>query len=166
MAEGVIALDPGYASAYSYAAMSLSHEVLLGSYTNPREALERGMKLVQRAVALDESLAHPHEILSKYYIYLNKDYEKGVAEAERAVALEPNSVDAYTQLVQILGGQGDARKPFPSFRRPCVSVLFLQLSVWELWLGAIALQDSMRRRLHLIGKSSKKSPISCLPKSH
>jgi tetratricopeptide (TPR) repeat protein len=56
------------------------------------------MKLVQKAVALDESLAHPHETLGKYYIWLNKDYEKGVAEAERAVALEPNSVDAHTQL--------------------------------------------------------------------
>ena len=117
MAEGVIALDPGYASAYSYAAMSLSHEVLLGSYTNPREALERGMKLVQRAVALDESLAHPHEILSKYYIYLNKDYEKGVAEAERAVALEPNSVDAYTQLGSNLRWAGRCTEAIPILQK-------------------------------------------------
>jgi adenylate cyclase len=98
LAEEAIVLDPGYALAYSYAAMAIAHEVTMGAYTNPREALERGMKLVQKAVALDDSLAHPHEILGKYYIYLNKDYEKGVAEAERAVALEPNSVDAYTQL--------------------------------------------------------------------
>jgi adenylate cyclase len=98
LAEEAIALDPGYALAYSYAAMALAHEVTLGAYTNPREALERGMKLVQKAVALDDSLAHPHEILGKYYIMLNKDYEKGIAEAELAVTLEPNSVDAYTQL--------------------------------------------------------------------
>jgi tetratricopeptide (TPR) repeat protein len=98
LAEEAIALDPGYALAYSYAAMALAHEVFVGAYTNPRETLERGMKLVQKAVALDESLAHPHETLGKYYIWLNKDYEKGVAEAERAVALEPNSVDAHTQL--------------------------------------------------------------------
>jgi len=98
LAEEAIALDPGYALAYSYAALALAHEVLVGVYTNPREALERGMKLVQKAVALDDSLAHPHEILGKYYIMLNKDYEKGIAEAERAVTLEPNSVDAYTQL--------------------------------------------------------------------
>ena len=70
----------------------------MGAYTNPREALERGMKLVQKAVGLDDSLAHPHEILGKYHIMLNKDYEKGIAEAERAVTLEPNSVDAYIQL--------------------------------------------------------------------
>ena len=98
LAEEAIALDPGYALAYSYAALALAHEVLVGTYSNPREALERGMKLVQKAIALDDSLAHPHEILSKYYIWLSKDYEKGIAEAERAVTLEPNSVDAYIQL--------------------------------------------------------------------
>ncbi len=81
LAEEAIALDPGYALAYSYAALAIAHEVLVGTYKNPQEALERGMKLVQKAIALDESLAHPHEILSKYYIYLNKDYEKGIAEA-------------------------------------------------------------------------------------
>ncbi len=98
LAEEAIALDPEYALAYSYAALALAHEVLVGTYSNPREALERGMKLVQKAVALDDSLAHPHEILGKYYIYLYKDYEEGIAEAERAVTLQPNSVDAYTQL--------------------------------------------------------------------
>ncbi len=98
LAEEAIALDPGYALAYSYAALALAHEVLVGTYSNPREALERGMKLVQKAIALDDSLAHPHEILSKYYIWLSKDYEKGIAKAERAVTLEPNSVDAYIQL--------------------------------------------------------------------
>ncbi|MGA2318716.1 MAG: adenylate/guanylate cyclase domain-containing protein [Thermodesulfobacteriota bacterium] len=117
LAEEAIALDPGYALAYSYAAMSLSHEVLLGAYTNPREALERGMKLVQKAVALDESLAHPHEILSKYYIYLNKDYEKGVAEAERAVTLEPNSVDAYTQLGSNLRWAGRPAEAIPILQK-------------------------------------------------
>lgn len=98
LAEEAIALDPGYALAYSYAAMAIAHEVLVGAYENPKEALQRGLKLVQKAIAIDDSQAHPHAILSKYYIYISKDYDKAIAEAERAVALEPNSVDAYTQL--------------------------------------------------------------------
>ena len=117
LAEEAIALDPGYALAYSYAALAIAHEVLLGAYTNPREALERGMKLVQKAIALDDSLAHPHEILSKYYIYLNKDYEKGIAEAERAVALEPNSVDAYTQLGANLRWAGRCAEAIPILQK-------------------------------------------------
>jgi adenylate cyclase len=98
LAEEAITLDPGYALAYSYAALAIAHEVLVGTYKNPKEALERGLKLVQKAITLDDSLAHPHVILSKYYVYLFKDYEKAIAEAERAVSLEPNSADAYTQL--------------------------------------------------------------------
>ena len=117
LAEEAIVLDPGYALAYSYAAMAIAHEVIVGAYTNPREALERGMKLVQKAIALDDSLAHPHQILSKYYIYLNKDYEKGIAEAERAVTLEPNSVDAYIQLGGNLRWAGRCAEAIPIFKK-------------------------------------------------
>jgi adenylate cyclase len=117
LAEEAIALDPGYALAYSYAAMALAHEVMVGAYLNPREALERGMKLVQKAVALDDSLAHPHQIMSKYYIMLNRDYEKGIAEAERAVALEPNSVDAFSQLGINLLWTGRPAEAIPIFQK-------------------------------------------------
>jgi adenylate cyclase len=117
LAEEAIALDPGYALAYSYAALALAHEVLVGTYSNPREALERGMKLVQKAIALDDSLAHPHEILSKYYIWLSKDYEKGIAEAERAVTLEPNSVDAYIQLGGNLRWAGRCAEAIPILQK-------------------------------------------------
>jgi adenylate cyclase len=135
LAEEAIALDPGYALAYSYAALAIAHEVLVGAYTNPREALERGMKLVQKAIALDDSLAHPHEILSKYYVMLNKDYEKGIAEAERAVTLEPNSVDAYIQLGVNLRWAGRCAEAIPILQKtmrlsPIPPYLCLQILVW------------------------------------
>jgi adenylate cyclase len=117
LAEEAIALDPRYALAYSYAALAIAHEVTVGTYTNPREALERGMKLVEKAVALDDSLAHPHVILGKYYIILNKDYEKGIAEAERAVTLEPNSVDAHTQLGINLAWAGRPAEAIPILQK-------------------------------------------------
>jgi adenylate cyclase len=117
LAEEAIALDPGYALAYSYAALAIAHEVTVGTYTNPREALERGMKLVQKAVALDDSLAHPRVILSKYYIILNKDHEKGIAEAERAVALEPNSADACMQLGVNIAWAGRPAEAIPILQK-------------------------------------------------
>ena len=117
LAEEAIALDPGYALAYSYAAMAIAHELWVCAYANPREALERGMKLVQKAVALDDTLAHPHEILGKYYILLNRDYEKGIAEAERAVMLEPNSADAYSQLGNNLFMAGRCPEAIPICRK-------------------------------------------------
>jgi adenylate cyclase len=117
LAEEAIALDPGYALAYSYAALALAHEVLVGSYANPQEALERGMKLAQKANALDDSLSHPHEILAKYYVWLYKDFEKGIAEAERAVTLQPNSVDAYTQLGALLRWEGRCSEAIPILQK-------------------------------------------------
>jgi adenylate cyclase len=117
LAEEAIALDPGYALAYSYAALAIAHEVTVGTYTNPREALERGMKLVKKAVTIDDSLAHPHVILGKYFIILNKDYEKGIAEAERAVTLEPNSADAHTQLGINLAWAGRSAEAIPILQK-------------------------------------------------
>jgi adenylate cyclase len=117
LAEEAIALDPEYALAYSYAALALAHEVLVGAYANPREALERGMKLAQQANALDDSLSHPHEILAKYYVWLHKDFEKGIAEAERAVTLQPNSVDAYTQLGALLRWEGRCAEAIPILQK-------------------------------------------------
>jgi adenylate cyclase len=112
LAEEAIALDPGYALAYSYAALAIAHEVTVGTYTNPREALERGMKLVEKAVALDDSLAHPHVILSKYYVILNKDHEKGIAEAERAVTL-----DAFMQLGVNIAWAGRPAEAIPILQK-------------------------------------------------
>jgi adenylate cyclase len=97
LAEEAISLDPGYALAYSCAALAISNEVFLGAYKDPKQALERATKLAERGVALDDSLAYPHSILSWLWI-MNRDYDKGVAEAERAVALEPGSGIGYAQL--------------------------------------------------------------------
>jgi adenylate cyclase len=57
LAEEAIALDPGYAMAYSSAAGALANEVYLGAYKNPKEALERATKLAEKGVALEDSLA-------------------------------------------------------------------------------------------------------------
>jgi len=97
LAEEAIGLDPGYALAYSTAAVALSNEVFLGAYKDPKEALERATKLAERGVALGDSLAFSHSILSWLWI-MNRDHDKGVAEAERAVAQEPGSGVAYAQL--------------------------------------------------------------------
>jgi len=98
LSEETIALDPGYALAYSSAATTIAQQVALGVYKNSEEALSRAWKLAQKAVSIDSSLACPHISLAYLYTVYKRDHEKGIAEAERAVTLEPYSVDAYTQL--------------------------------------------------------------------
>jgi TolB-like protein/class 3 adenylate cyclase len=111
--EEAFALDPGYALAYSFAAVAIGNEVWLGAYKNPKEACQRAMELAQKAVAIDDSLAQAHQNLGYIYIMCNRDHEKGIAEAERAVALDPNSAEAYTQLGIHLFWGGPPRRSYP-----------------------------------------------------
>ncbi len=106
LAEEAIALDPGYARAYSTLAGAIGNEVTLGVYENRREALERALALAQKAVQLDDSAALGHVIVGWLTLTLDRDYEKAIAEAERAVALEPNFVVAQYLLGNFLYSSG------------------------------------------------------------
>jgi len=117
LAEEAIALDPGYALAYSSLAATLGNEVIFGSYKNPREVLERAYKLAEKAVSLDDSLAYSHQALGFISILYQKDYDKAIAEAERAVALEPNSAEAYGLLAQHLTWAGRPDEAIPFFKK-------------------------------------------------
>jgi adenylate cyclase len=113
LAEEAIALDPGYARAYSTLAGAIGNEVQIGVYENSRKALERAMPLAQRGVQLDDSSGVGHVILGFITVALNRDYEKAIAEGERAVALEPNSVLAQYMLgfFLYLGGRTEEAIP-------------------------------------------------------
>ena len=115
-AEEAIALDPGYAIAYSSAAGAIGNETWLGVYDNPAASLSRALELAQKGVALDDSLAYPRIALGFIYL-MRKDYDKAIAEAERAVALEPSSTDALTQLGVNLFCGGRAEEAIPILQK-------------------------------------------------
>jgi adenylate cyclase len=116
-AEEAMALNPGWAMPYGAAATAISHQVVLGVFKNPQEALSRAWELVQRAISIDDSLALPHVSLAYLYAVYKRDHEKAIAEAERAVALEPNSAQAYTQLATQLFFAGRSEKSIPLFKK-------------------------------------------------
>jgi adenylate cyclase len=116
-AEEAMALDPGWASPYGLAASAIGHQVVLGVYKNPQEALSRAWELAQKAVSIDNSLALPHVSLAYLYAVYKRDHEKAIAEAERAVALEPNSTQAYTQLATQLFFAGRSEESIPLFKK-------------------------------------------------
>jgi adenylate cyclase len=79
----------------SYVMLSSVHllEFWLGIGKSPRESIEKGMELAQKALAMDNSLWVVHGLLSRFYT-LKKEHEKSIAEAERAVALDPGGAEA------------------------------------------------------------------------
>jgi TolB-like protein/Tfp pilus assembly protein PilF len=93
----VISLDPKYAVAYYLLAVTHNRDVFNRSTSNPRESIAKAIKLTQKAIVLDDSLAEAHGLLGWLYV-MSRQHEKGIAQAEQALALNPNSEGAYKWL--------------------------------------------------------------------
>jgi adenylate cyclase len=97
-------LDPTYAQAYvGLSWVHLQSWQLL--WTTDRDVLERAQELVERAIALDDTLAAGHSLLGQIYLW-KKDHDRAIAQAERAVALAPNDADGYETLAEVLAWSG------------------------------------------------------------
>ncbi len=95
----VISLDPKYAVAYYLLAITHHRDVFNRSTSNPRESIAKAIKLTQKAIVLDDSLAEAHGLLGWLYVISRQhEHEKGIAQAEQALALNPNSDGAYKWL--------------------------------------------------------------------
>ena len=82
---------------WSYICMGWVHrqDFVLGTTKSRQESLEKAMELVQKALAMDDSISNAHSLLSSIYS-AKREHDKAIAEAERAVALEPGGADAHT----------------------------------------------------------------------
>ena len=114
LAEEAIALDPGYARAYSMLAAAVGNEFALGVYEC--EALEQAMTLAQKGAQLDDSSEFGHTVLGVIAL-LKRDYERAIAEEERAVALAPNSVPANFMLGYVLCCAGRDEEAIPILKK-------------------------------------------------
>jgi adenylate cyclase len=76
LAEEAIDIDPQYAFAYAILGKTHMFDVWLGTSRSPKKSISQAMKLVQKAIDIDESLG----------------------EAEKAIALQPNSDLAHQAL--------------------------------------------------------------------
>jgi adenylate cyclase len=93
IAEEVIAMCPEVPMAYQLMAWVHVIDYWLGSTKSPQESTEKGIEMIQKALALDDTLAEAHALLSHLYIQ-KREYDKAIAEGERAVALNPSGATA------------------------------------------------------------------------
>jgi TolB-like protein/Flp pilus assembly protein TadD len=129
LAEEAIVLDPEYATAYCLLGQTHYFAPLLGLSKSPQKSLQEAAKLLQKALAIDES--HPVASSVLAYVYSRQgQHEKSLAQAERAVALNPNMappnvnlcgalfrVGRYKEAIQS-GEKGirlDPKGPYPYF---------------------------------------------------
>jgi adenylate cyclase len=88
----------------------------MGRSKSRRKSLEKAHELVQKALALDDSLPAGHTILGMIYVQ-KRQYDKAIAEGERAVALDPNGADALLALGHILNISGRPEEAIPVLKK-------------------------------------------------
>jgi adenylate cyclase len=105
IAEEALAMCPEVPTAYLLMANVHSLDYWFGSTRSPRESVNKAIELVQKALALDDTLAEAHGFLG--YLYTQKrEYEKGIAQGERAVALNPGDPTVLTYYAMSLNFAG------------------------------------------------------------
>jgi tetratricopeptide (TPR) repeat protein len=109
-------MQPGNARAQYYYAVSLWKGKRVGDSSTDLNSVEA---LLQKAVALDDSLAEAHVQLGNLYADQHK-YEKSIPQYVRALALDPNLSDAHyrlgTDYVHV-GEKENAQKEFAVYQK-------------------------------------------------
>jgi adenylate cyclase len=115
-AEEAVALDPEYATAYTYLAGAHMMDVLLGLSKSPKKSLDKAIELAQKAISLAPKDSHHYALLGYLYV-LKRDYDKAIAEGEKAVALDPSGADALAWLGQSLNFADKPKEAIPLFEK-------------------------------------------------
>ena len=115
MAEDAIALDPKYAEAYVLLGVTYYLEVFQGT-TRPKDVIPKATELIQKALALNGSLAEARSSLGVLYTWSGR-YDEGIAEAERGVELDPNSGQANYNLALVLRWAGKSKEAIPVLQK-------------------------------------------------
>ena len=97
LAQESIELDPDYPMPYRILAATHRMDVYLGVSKSPKESIGTCMKLLNKAIKLDDTYAEAYGALGFTLSMIGK-HDQAVDTAEKAVALDPNSANSYAML--------------------------------------------------------------------
>jgi adenylate cyclase len=116
IAEEAIAMCPEFPMPYVLMGWVHQMEYWVGSTKSPRETIEKGIEMAQKALAMDDSIPSAHTLLSHFYI-IKREHDKAIAEAERAVALDPGGEGAHSVYATSLNYAGRSEEAIPFFQK-------------------------------------------------
>ena len=114
--EETIALDPQYAEAYMLMGYTYVQDFLAGASKSPKESMTQGIEWMQKALAMDDSLAEAHARLGLLYTFV-KRHDEAVAEAEKAMAMDPNSAAVHYVAGLVLRLSGKPAESIPVYKK-------------------------------------------------
>jgi len=116
IAGEVIAMCPEVPMAYRLMAAVYQQDFWLSPTKSPAESIEKGIAMIQKALALDDTFAEGHSVLSVFYLQ-KREYDKAIAEGERAVALNPSGATILAVYAQILQYAGRSEEAIPLYQK-------------------------------------------------
>jgi adenylate cyclase len=116
MIEEAIGMCPENPMAYFNLGWVYHHDYMLGNTKSPRETIEKGIELAQKALAMDDSIADAHGLLCALYL-TKREYDKAIAEGERAVALNPGGTSVLVNYAASLRIAGRPEEAIPLFQK-------------------------------------------------
>jgi adenylate cyclase len=117
--QRAIALDPDFASAHAFLALTHGLDYLNRWGASPAESIEQAEKAAQRAVAVEDSDPWAHWALGLVCLYTRR-HDEAISRAERAIVLNPNFAEAHVSLGEALYYSGRSKEALQCFERGMV----------------------------------------------
>ena len=150
MVEEAIAMCPENPWGYIDLGWICYFDYVLGNTKSPRETIEKGIELAQKAFAMDGSIApFGHGLLSRLY-GSKGEHDKAIAEGERAVALYPSGWGVLCNYGQSLTWAGRPDEAIPLFQKA------IRLNPF----GPVFLYANLARALGLAGRFEESVSVS------
>lgn len=132
-------LDPNFASAYAFLALTHGVDYLNRWGASPPESMAQAEEAATRAVTLDDNDPWAHWALAIAKLYTRR-HDEAVDEVERALALNPNFAEAHVCRGETLYYSGRPEEALESFARaktlnpyfPDVVLHFQALALFQL----------------------------------
>jgi adenylate cyclase len=116
LVEEAIAMCPEIPYGYINLGWVCQHDYWLGNTNSPRETIEKGIELAQKALSMDDSLGGAHTLLCSLYTF-KREYDKAIAEGERGVALNPGGWSPLFNYARSLTLAGRPEEAIPIYQK-------------------------------------------------